>query len=117
MSQITNIATDAPDIGANDYVMAMNMANILHKHYPGHLWAVTCQGDQGIATVRNLALSGKWGFLLKLKDIYSASSWDKKLVMAAGELLERYRLSRGKLNINQYAGLATDFSGNFKVDK
>jgi hypothetical protein len=117
VSQISNIATDAPDINANDYVMSMNMANTLHQHYPGHLWAVTCDGTKGIATVRNLGLSGKWGFVLKLKDHSTASDWDKRIVRAGGELLERYRLTRGKLRIDEYGALNTDFSGNFTADQ
>lgn len=89
-----NIATDAPELNANDFTMAKHMADLLHTHYPGHLWAVTCDGDKGIATVRNLALSGAWGYVLKLPLIYSASEWDKRVMRAGGEILERFRIAR-----------------------
>ena len=117
MSQMTNMATDTPDLNANDYVMAMEMANTLHTHYPGHLWAVTCEGEKGIATVRNLGLSGQWGFVLKLVDLSTASDWKKKVVRAGGELLERYRLRRGRLDADEYGQLNTNFAGNFTADK
>lgn len=117
MSQITNVATDKPNINANDYVMSMEMANALHQHYPGHLWAVTCDGTTGIASVRNLALSGQWGFVLKLDTLSTASEWKKKVIMAGGELLERFKLRRGKLDINEYGDLSTDFAGQFTADK
>lgn len=98
-------------IEALDFNTAKNMAETLHKAYPGHLWAVTCEGAKGIATIRNLSLSGEWGFILHLKDVYSASSWDKTLIAAGGEILERFRLARGVANQEQIAMVPNDFSG------
>jgi hypothetical protein len=106
-----NLVTDAPDICANDYVIAKNMAELLHRHYPLHLWAVTVQGDQGIATVRNLSLSGQWGFVIKLGDIFSATDMDKKVLMAGGEVLERYKVKRGRADPEELRYLPTDFAG------
>lgn len=116
MSELGLLATDTPEINANDLIMSKNMADALHKHYPAHLWAVRCDGTTGMADVYNLALSGKRGYRLKLKDFYSASSFEKNIVRAGGEILERYRLARGSLNINHYSTLKTDFSGNFIPD-
>lgn len=96
--------TDNPDINANDYVVARNMAETLQRHYPGHLWAVTSQGEQGIATVRNLSLSGNWGFVIKLKDLFSDPGM-KCVVRAGGEILERFRLSRARVNYERIAEL------------
>lgn len=89
--------TDNPNVVVNDFLLAKRMAEVLHKHYPGHLWAVTCEGQTGIATVRNLRLSGMWGFTLKLKNIQDDPTL-KRVVMAGGELLERYKVARGKFN-------------------
>lgn len=113
-----NLATDAPELSANDYVMAKNMAEMLHRHYPGHLWAVTCDGDKGIATIRNLMLSGDWGFILKLPLIYSASEWDKRVIMAGGEVLERYRIARAgaERTMDQMLSASKDFSGRILKD-
>lgn len=100
-----------PDVAALDYNLSRDMAETLHTAYPQHLWAVTCEGDKGIATVRNLALAGNWGFVLKLSELSTASDWKKKVVMAGGELLERFRLSRGMANNDAIADLPTDFAG------
>ena len=89
--------TDNPNVATNDYVVAKNMADTLQQHYTGHLWAVTCQGEQGIATVRNLSLSGNWGFILHLKEIYGDPGM-KCVIRAGGEILERFRLARAKIN-------------------
>lgn len=101
----------SPDVASNDYVMARDMAEALHAAYPGHLWAVTCEGDKGVATVRNLALAGNWGFVLRLPEIYSASSWKKLVLSCGGELLERFRLRRGVADEDEIAALAHDFTG------
>lgn len=101
--------TDNPQVSINDFVTARNMAETLQRHYTGHLWAVTCQGEQGIATVRNLNLSGNWGYILKLKDLYGDPGM-KCVIRAGGEILERYRLSRSRVNherIDELPTLAT----------
>lgn len=109
--------TDRPEVSILDFNMAKNMAEILHEAYPGHLWAVTCEGEKGIATVRNMMLSGQWGFVLKLSDLFSSSDMKKQVVMAGGELLERYRLRRGAANQDILAAMPTDFAGRSIGDK
>lgn len=110
------IVTDNPQLAANDLVMAKEMADALHTAYPGHMWAVACDGATGFADVRNMALSGNWGFRVKLRDVYSGSDFKRKVIMAGGEVLERYRLSRGHFRQHEYAAIPTDRLGNFKAD-
>ena len=94
-----------------DFNMARDMAEALHAAYPGHLWAVTCEGEKGIATVRNMALVGDWGFVLNLHEMSSASDWKRRVVMAGGEVLERFKLSRGAASQDAIADLKMDFTG------
>lgn len=110
------LVTDNPVGAANDLLIARGMAEALHAHYPGHLWAVTCDGKTGMADVRNLGLSGNWGYRLKLKNIYSGSQFQADVIRAGGELLERYRLSRGRLKLDEYSNLKSDFAGRLKAD-
>ena len=87
--------TDNPNLSTNDYIVARNIAECLHKHYPGHLWGVTCEGTKGIATIRNLRLSGNWGFVIRLQEFFGDT--EMRLVkQAGGEILERYYQRRGK---------------------
>jgi hypothetical protein len=106
-----DIVTDTPTIPANDLVLAKSMADTLHSHYPGHLWAVTVNGAQGVADIRNLALSGNWGFRLILVGNYSISEFLDRVKRAGGEILERYNLARGRLNLDALANLKTDRLG------
>ena len=100
--------TSTPDVAALDFNTAKLMSEALTKAYPGHAWAVTCEGDKGIATVRNLGLSGNWGFILKLSEMTSSSDWERRIVMAGGELLERFKLRRGAVDHDAVASLAMD---------
>lgn len=109
--------TESPDVAILDFNMAKDMAECLHRAYPNHLWAVTCEGEKGIATVRNMMLSGNWGFVLKLSDFSSSSDWQKQVVMAGGELLERFKLRRGMADQDAIAQLNVDFAGNIIGDK
>ena len=108
------IVTDAPQLAASDLVLARNMAETLHRHYPGHAWAVTC--ERGVATVRDLLLSGQMGFVLRVADQYSASEFERAVVRAGGEMLERYRLSRGQPRDDEYENLPADFAGRLAFD-
>jgi hypothetical protein len=98
-----------------DYTMAKNVATVLHKHYPGHLWAVSAQSDQGIITIYDLYLSGKWGFVCHIADSQNDPNM-KDIVRAGGELLERYNMARGKFKEQALTDLPVDFSGNHIVE-
>lgn len=98
---------------AREIEMANRLADTLNQVYPRHLWAVNVDLRGGVIHIRNLFLSGKWGFLLKIAD-YLAD--EKRLTMAAGELLERYRLHRGSFKEDEYHGLYLDFAGNPMAD-
>ena len=75
---------------------AREIAETLVQHYPQHLWAVSWQG--GVIVVKNLAVSGHYGFVIKPRDSYSASDLAKQAVRAGGELLERAGMRRGAWN-------------------
>lgn len=95
-----------------DFDEAKRIAEHLTKKYPGHLWSVCV--NQGVAMIKNLVLSGTWGFTIRLKDIdndYIA------VTNAGGELLERYWLSRGGLKEDEVLNMKRDFAQQAIGDK
>lgn len=102
------LLSDAPKVSLFELNLAKQMAEALHQHYPGHLWGVAVNEKTGMADIRNMALSGQWGYRLKLKDHYTASDWKKLVVNAGGEILERFKVARGK---------ATDAINTLAVDR
>lgn len=100
-----------------DFSMSKTLAERLHAAYPGHLWAVNVENRTGLITIRNLYLAGNWGYVLKMGAVYSISSLERDAVRAAGEILERFRLSRAQFQADQYAAAPVDFAGRLLFDK
>ena len=111
------LTTDAPDIPLDDLIMSKDMAEALHAAYPGHLWAVQVSHETGMADIRNLYLSGNWGYRIKIPAIYSASDFKKQVLRGGGEMLERYRLRRGAADHAAIANMVLDHRGNAIADK
>jgi hypothetical protein len=74
---------------------AMQIGDFLNTIYPGHLWAVAIEG--GVAKVQDLTCSKTMGFQIKLSDIDTPDSFRKQLMLAGGEILERFNQPRGWL--------------------
>jgi hypothetical protein len=94
--------------------LVKNVADTLEKHYPGHAWAVGPSNDYSMLAIWNEALSMKWGMWIRIKEIdpdyKNISKW-------AGELLERARVSRGKVNSDEINSLKRNISGDAKFDE
>ena len=90
MDTVTEMSTDRPAIPILDQITAANMADTLHKHYPNYRWAVFVSSEQGIAKVYNLDLTGQHAWVLHLDVMFSATDWDRRIMRAGGEILERY---------------------------
>lgn len=122
MSEMRGLLTDAPQVTAWEMTLAKQMAEALHRTYPGHLWAVDVSERTGMANIRDLFLSGQWGFRLKVANTahFSASDFERRVIRAGGELLERFRISRARLSHGQIADavneLPTNFAGHHKAD-
>lgn len=113
-----SILVDAQDTAGDalDFAMSKTIAEALHLKYPGHLWAVRVRGDQGICTIHNLMLSAEYGYLLKLDKNFSVSDLEWRAVMGAGEILERFKVMRGRAQDDNLAAMATDISGRVLGD-
>ncbi len=109
---------ESPQITANELNLIKRAAEDLHRTYPGYLWAAEIDG--GFLTIRNLLLAGNWGFRVPLASMFSSSDWDKQIIMAGGEVLERYRMTRTKLNggelMDRVAHMPTNFAGRHTAD-
>lgn len=113
------LMTAEPILRANDEVIAKEVADLLLRHYPGYLWAVSIDSREtvGMLDIRNLSLSGKWGFRFPLKEYLDGMDTRRKVVRAGGEILERYRMPRRGFNAADYSHIPTDRDGNFKAEQ
>lgn len=104
-----------PEHQAREYEWAKRISDCLEKHFPGYLWAVNVNLWGKMATVQALRLSGEWGFYLKLDEVMHDPTL-KCVRDAGGEILERYRVHRGAVDIDQIAALNRDRFRDFVVD-
>ncbi|MBF0423693.1 MAG: hypothetical protein HQL73_11950 [Magnetococcales bacterium] len=92
---------------------AAQIGELLWHAYPGYRWAVTVAG--GLARIRNLDLSGRWGFDLPLKTVTN-DPLGQTVVRAGGEILERYRLARRPCDADRLNELPRWVTGEAKGD-
>lgn len=82
-------------------ILVKDIAAILERHYPGWLWAVGPDKRGGIINIRSLRLSGRWGWLIKTKNIQNDPQ-RKLAVEAGGEILERFGFKRRGYNLEEW---------------
>lgn len=71
-----------------------DIGETLHKHYPGHMWAIDVTG--GMVNVKDLLVSSLYGIRIPLADVqHDAGTRVKEAMRAGGEILERAKLKRG----------------------
>jgi len=92
VQQIITDLVGVPISGAGQ-TLGRNLIARLEQAYPAFtgVWRVCINEPGGVIEVTNLALSGRMGFLMHIAKIDPEG---RKVVRAAGELLERYRIAR-----------------------
>jgi len=81
-----------------DLAAARAVRRILDTAYPGHDWDVVADSGQGYVAFRIPTLMGaNFAYLVKGKDLTPEA-----VLKGGGELLERYRLPRGKFNLDRF---------------
>lgn len=100
MSAGTFLLADSshPSIPAADMELAVAVYHKLDEHYPGHQWRVNADHEAGIVTVQLLYIdllrrNVKWGYVIHIARL-NGDPTCLAAVMAGGELLERFNLSR-----------------------
>ena len=108
---LIDISGAPPGVAALDFNLSKDMAEALNTAYPGYSWGIRCEGEQGIATIFCLNVSGERGYVIPLKSFYSASMFKTLVIAAAGLILELYGLRRGSANESELFNLKHNFAG------
>jgi hypothetical protein len=108
---VTGVTLDEADQLAADVSLAKDLGDAVAQKYPGYRWYVNANIKQGIADVRCGNLHGGYGFTLKLTTSYSASQLKADALRLAGELLERFNVSRRGANDTELRTLKRDARG------
>jgi hypothetical protein len=94
----------APTAGHNlkaaEKTLGSDILTILEQHYPSHFWRVVVDIAQGIAHVSIPILMGPVAkYILHLDRILSVPDLKRAVVTAGGEILERWKIPRGGLDL------------------
>jgi hypothetical protein len=81
-----------------DLAAARAVRRILDTAYPGHDWEVAADSAQSYVAFRIPALMGaNYAYLVKGRDLTAEA-----ILKGGGELLERYRLPRGRFDLDRF---------------
>lgn len=92
-----------------DQLRAKRLCEVLEKHYPGYVWMAFVDSRNGIANFWTPTTSGTHGYTLKLAEW---DSNDKAIIKGGGEILERFRLVRGRMQEDQVMNLKRNLRGD-----
>ena len=98
-----------------DFEIAKTIGAELCGIYPGHGWIVEADARNGIAKICNRHMGVNAGYMYKLNDI-EFSTFKRDMMRIGGDILERYKLSRGRMVEAEVLGVIRDLRGNAKVD-
>lgn len=84
---------------------------VLIKHYPLYDWLIEADCRKGFIDIRNVSLDGQLGCRIKMNGPASSSELEKLAMRYGGEILERFNVTRGAMNLQEIDALETDFSG------
>jgi hypothetical protein len=89
---------DSAARAAADIAAAKGVRRMLDVAYPGHDWEVVADSAQGYVAFRIPALMGmNYAYLIRGKDLTPEA-----VLKGGGELLERYRLPRGRFDLDRF---------------
>lgn len=77
----------------DDVKLAAEIGKYLVEQFPFWTWYVDIPPNQNWVTIKNLSVDGKckWGWGITKTEFYgSPDVWKKKILLAAGEVLERF---------------------------
>jgi hypothetical protein len=83
----------------------------LAQTYPGYRWRVEPHPRQGIVNIRCEMTDASYGYVLKLRNWYSATQWRESVIRAGGEILERFSMSRRGFDESAFRAAARNFAG------
>ena len=85
---------------AVDMRMAKACWEVLHSHYPGHMWVVAANHHQGVVLVQ-LPCFTDWSWCLKINDLKNEPTL-KSVMRAGGDFLERYNIPRSGFDLAHF---------------
>lgn len=82
----------------SDAMLACDLSKVLADQYPGYQWLLCVNSEGKVIDIKNLEVSGTWGYRILRPDLMAHDELRHAVVIAGGEILERAGLRRGKID-------------------
>ena len=115
MQPIVNFSEDEAAEALANNNLCLTIGKHLQKKYPSRVWYVEVVDHGRVCNIRIPELSMEYGVQFKIMDIPEFNL--KKAERFAGELLERFNLSRGRSDNTDLMGLNRNYKGVVGADK
>jgi hypothetical protein len=79
---------------------AKRVMHVLQVEYPGHFWCVVSDNKQGIVKISIPILMGVGNWFVINQKTHDVTPG--MVIVAGGEILERYGLTRGRMNVGSF---------------
>lgn len=117
MGRVIYVATDQDfrdELRAKE--LCDSVGPVLAMTYPGYRWRTEALPKQGIIRIRCEMTNASFGYVLKLRNWFSATQWRELVVKAGGEILERSNLNRRGFDENEFRQAPRDCAGRLIGD-
>lgn len=91
-------------------ILAKDGMALLEKHYPGWQWAIQINEFGGMMSIFNLHLHDAWGYTMRIIEIEHDPT-RSIFVKGGGELLERFKMPRGRIDYAALVNMERDIRG------
>ena len=105
-----------------EFLEASRIVNYLKNIYPAYRWTACVDKAGGVIKIAEINLmQTNLPFIIRIDEVkHSQKYFQKQLMRAAGEILERYGLARDERNPRKVEevmdSMPTDYKGNFLFD-
>ena len=107
--------TDDANIEAANLELAKIVADCLQGAYMGYAWLVNVDLRNGIVNILCSDVSQQYGCTIPAHKLAHNGEAKKLILRAGGEILERARLRRGRMNESEVANAKRDLRGDIIV--
>lgn len=111
----TDITIEEMEEAIQNDRMCRHFGAAIMKAYPGRRWLVEVLDKGHICYIKIPELSMEYGYAVHLSKTLRSDT--KRCVMAAGEILERFNLTRGMTDNNDLISLPSNYKGVIGAEK
>lgn len=90
--------------------LCRRMGAMLQKHYPGIRWYVDVNLDGGVSNIRCADIAMAFGYVLHLH--CSEIELERQVVLAGGQILERFAVSRERQAVRDISHIVKNAKGD-----